>query len=38
MSNNQDILNQLPETNILNKKATAEQNDQESIYKALGIL
>ena len=27
-SNNQDILNQLPETEILNKKAIAEQSDQ----------
>ena len=29
VSNNQDILNQLPETEILNKKAIAEQSDQE---------
>ena len=36
--NNQDILNQLPETEILNKKAIAEQSDQESTHKALGIL
>ena len=27
-SNNQNILNQLPETEILNKKAIAEQSDQ----------
>ena len=38
VSNNQDILNQLPETEILNKKAIAEQSDQESTHKALGIL
>ena len=36
--NNQNILNQLPETEILNKKAIAEQSDQESTHKALGIL
>ena len=36
--NKQDILNQLPETEILNKKAIAEQSDQESTHKALGIL
>ena len=36
--NNQDILNQLPETEILNKKAIAEQSGQESTHKALGIL
>ena len=38
VSNNQDILNQLPETEILNNKAIAEQSDQESTHKALGIL
>ena len=38
VSNNQNILNQLPETEILNKKAIAEQSDQESTHKALGIL
>ena len=38
VSTNQDILNQLPETEILNKKALAEQSDQESTHKALGIL
>ena len=38
MSNNEEILNQLPETEILNKKAIAEQGDQESAYKALDIL
>ena len=36
--NNQDILNQFPESEILNKKAIAEQSDQESTHKALGIL
>ena len=36
--NNQDILNQLPETELLNKKAIAEQSDLESTHKALGIL
>ena len=38
VSNNQDILNQLPETEILNNKAIAEQSDQESTHKTLGIL
>ena len=38
VSNNQYILNQLPETEILNKKAITEQSDQESTHKALGIL
>ena len=38
VSNNQDILNQLPELEILNKKTIAEQSDQESTHKALGIL
>ena len=38
VSTNQDILNQLPETEILNKKALAEQSDQESTHTALGIL
>ena len=38
VSNNQYILNQLPETKILNKKAITEQSDQESTHKALGIL
>ena len=43
MSNNQNILNilnillQLPETEILNKKATGEKSDQGSARKALGI-
>ena len=36
--NNQNILNQLLETEILNEKAIAEQSDQESTHKALGIL
>ena len=36
--NNQDILNQFPESEILSKKAIAEQSDQESTHKALGIL
>ena len=30
VSNHQDIQNQLPETEILNKKAIAEQSDQQS--------
>ena len=38
VSNNQYILNQLPETEILNKKAITEQSGQESTHKALGIL
>ena len=40
MSNNQEILNQLlkTETEVLNKKAIAEQTDRESILKVLGIL
>ena len=38
VSNNQYILNQLPQTEILNKKAITEQSDQESTHKALGIL
>ena len=38
VSNNQDILNQLPETEILNKKVITEQSDQESTHNALGIL
>ena len=38
LSNNQDILNQLPETEILKKKPIAEQSDQESTHQALGIL
>ena len=37
MSNNQEILNQLPETEILNKKAIAEWSDHESIPKVLSI-
>ena len=32
VSNNQSILNQLPEIEILNKKARAEQSDQESTF------
>ena len=36
--NNQEILNQFPESEILNKKGIAEQSDQESTHKALGIL
>ena len=38
VSNNQDILNRLPETEILNKKVITEQSDQESTHNALGIL
>ena len=38
VSNNQKILNQLPETEILDKKAIAEESDQESTHRALGIL
>ena len=38
MSNNQDILNQLSEAEILRTKAIAEQSDQESTHKDLGIL
>ena len=37
VSNNLDILNQLPETEILNKKAIAQQSDQKSTHKALCI-
>ena len=37
MPNGQNILNQLPDTEILKKKAIAEQSDQESTHKALGI-
>ena len=32
-SDNQEILNQLPETEILNKKAIAEQNDKSQLIK-----
>ena len=38
MSNNQKILNQLPETEMLNKKAIAERSDHQSILNVLGIL
>ena len=38
MSNNKEILNQLPETEILNKKGIADQSGQESAQKALGVL
>ena len=38
MSNNQEILNQLPEAEILSKKTVVEQSDQESIHKGLSIL
>ena len=38
MSNNQNALNQLSETEILTKKAVAEQSDQQSTHTALGIL
>ena len=38
MSNNQEILNQLHETEMLKKKAIAERSDYESILKVLGIL
>ena len=38
VSNNQHILNQLPETEVLHKKAVAEQHNRVSTRKALRIL
>ena len=38
VSNNQHILNQLPETEVLHKKAVAEQHNRVSTHKALRIL